>query len=241
MGPPLTWDRITDQNFKAHPRPLLLWAAGVLGLSRDGYNWKPVRGEGGARSSCPERPKWPNSDIPWLRLGPRPWGQPHGVGEDPVPPACSPLFSKHTGLQGWGDRRQGLGRSGARAPQQERRASCSWLVSQPAATGGEAWPGFLALPSIPLGTPEAAGVGSTGWESRSVLKRASPRVGERGRREAEEPASLPAHPVLNHVLVWELGGGSVNVNKPFFNGPNNTGDDVLVYGPFFNATWKPLS
>lgn len=57
LGPPLTWDRITDQNFKAHPRSLLLWAAGVLGLSRDGYNWKPVRGEEGARSSCPEGPK----------------------------------------------------------------------------------------------------------------------------------------------------------------------------------------
>lgn len=99
LGPPLTWDRITDQNFKAHPRPLLLWAVGVPGLSRDGYNWKPARGEGGVRSSCPEGPKWPNSDIPWLHLGPRPWGRPHGVGEDPVPPACSPLSQSTPGCR----------------------------------------------------------------------------------------------------------------------------------------------
>lgn len=153
-------------------------------------------------------------------------------------------FSKHTGLQGWGDRRWGLGHSGARDPQQgvsgERRASCSWLVSQPAATGGEAWPGFLALPSIPSGTPGAAGVGFMGWESRSVLKRASPRVGERGRRGRRSPRLS----LLTLFLITFLsgnGGGSVNVNKPFFNGPNNTGDYVLVYRPFFNATWKPLS
>lgn len=51
---------------------------------------------------------------------------------------------------------------------------------------------------------------------------------------------LPANPLLNHVLVWEW-GGSINVNKLFFNGPNNTGNYVLVYRPFFNATLKALS
>lgn len=120
-------------------------------------------------------------------------------GRGPRASCLQSPFSKHTGLQGWGDRRRGLGCSGARAPQQERRASCSWLVSQPAATGGEAWPGFLALPSIPLGTPEAAGVGSTGWESRSVLKRASPRVGERGRRS-------PRPSLLTLFLITSLSG-----------------------------------
>jgi len=45
------------------------------------------------------------------------------------------------------------------------------------------------------------------------------------------------------LLITFLSGneGSINVNKPFFNGPNNTGDYVLVYKPFFNATLKPLS
>lgn len=41
----------------------------------------------------------------------------------------------------------------------------------------------LVAPSSPrgeTGTPEAAGMGFTGWESRLVLKQASTRAGERG-------------------------------------------------------------
>lgn len=49
------------------------------------------------------------------------------------------------------------------------------------------------------------------------------------------------NPLLNHVLVREWGGrGSINVNKPFFNGPNNTGNSLLGYRPFFNHSLETV-
>lgn len=118
-------------------------------------------------------------------------------------------------------------------------ASILLLARFPAGCDGRRVAGVPGTAIHPFGDPRGSRGGFNGMGIPVGAKMSEPE----GRGEgAEEPASLPAHPVLNHVLVWELGGGSVNVNKPFFNGPNNnTGDDVLVYGPFFNATWKPLS
>lgn len=73
----------------------------------------------------------------------------------------------------------------------------------------------------------AARMGCPGWESRLVLKQ-----GAQGQGGIH--LSL-LNPLLNHVLVREW-GGSINVNKPFFNGPNNAGNSLLGYRPFFNPS-----
>lgn len=58
----------------------------------------------------------------------------------------------------------------------------------------------------PFGDPRGSQGGLHGMGIPVGAKTSEPEGRGEGAAGAEEPASLPAHPVLNHVLVWEWGG-----------------------------------